>query len=85
MRNRILVFLLIPLIGLGQNSYNMDLLGTYEWPSEGNDIWGWFDPATGEEYALVGLNDGFACVNVTVPTNPIQEFYISDVSSTWRM
>ena len=84
MRNRILVFLLIPLIGLGQNSYNMDLLGTYEWPSEGNDIWGWFDPATGEEYALVGLNDGFACVNVTVPTNPIQEFYISDVSSTWR-
>ena len=26
----------------------------------------------------------FSCVNVTVPSNPIQEFYISDVNSTWR-
>ena len=84
MKIKLFVLLIIPFIGIGQNSYNMTLLGTYEWASEGNDIWGWSDPITQEEYALVGLNDGFACVNVTVPSNPVEEFYISDLNSTWR-
>jgi choice-of-anchor B domain-containing protein len=35
-----------------------------------NDIWGWTDPATGREYALVGRMDGTAFVDVTDPTNP---------------
>ena len=26
----------------------------------------------------------FACVNVSNPSNPIEEFYIPDVNSTWR-
>ena len=63
----------------------MTLLGSYEWPTtEGSDIWGWVDPVTEDEYALVGLNDGFSCVNVTDPSNPVEEFYISDLNSTWR-
>ncbi|MEQ8583075.1 MAG: choice-of-anchor B family protein [Marinoscillum sp.] len=36
-----------------------------------NDIWGWTDPDSGSEYALVGLVDGVAFVDVTVPTNPL--------------
>ena len=69
----------------GQSSYNLNLLGTYDWNfTEGNDIWGWVDPQTEEEYALVGLVDGFSCVNVTNPANPIEEFFIPDLSSTWR-
>ena len=68
-----------------QNSYNLSLLGTFEWSStEGSDIWGWADPTDGSEYALVGLNDGFSVVNVTNPTNPTEMFYISDLNSTWR-
>ncbi|MDC0204705.1 choice-of-anchor B family protein, partial [Flavobacteriales bacterium] len=47
-------------------------------------IWGWVNPNNGTEYALVGLNDGFACVNLSNPANPIQEFYIPDINSTWR-
>jgi choice-of-anchor B domain-containing protein len=63
----------------------MSLLGTYEWQlTEGNDIWGWVDPVSLNEYALVGLNDGFSCVNVSDPTNPIEEFYIPDMNTTWR-
>ena len=31
----------------------------------GNDIWGWTDPSTGSEYALVGLDDGTAFVDIT--------------------
>ena len=69
----------------GQSSYNLNLLGTYDWNfTEGNDIWGWVDPQTEEEYALVGLVDGFSCVNVSNPANPIEEFFIPDLSSTWR-
>ena len=68
-----------------QNSYNLSLLGSFEWSStEGSDIWGWADPTDGSEYALVGLNDGFSVVNVTNPTNPTEMFYISDLNSTWR-
>ena len=84
MRKIIYLLLISPFFLFGQGSYNMTLLGSYEWPStEGNDIWGWVDPS-GNEYALVGLVDGFACVNVTNPSNLIEEFYISDISSTWR-
>ena len=36
-----------------------------------NDIWGWTDPATGQEYALLGLEDGTAFVDITEPTNPV--------------
>ena len=35
-----------------------------------NDIWGWEDPGTGVEYALVGMNSGTSFVDVSDPTNP---------------
>jgi len=36
-----------------------------------NDIWGWIDPQTGREYALVGLTDGISIVDVTNPVMPV--------------
>ena len=36
-----------------------------------NDIWGWTDPKTGTEYALVGRTDGTAFVDVSDPTSPV--------------
>ena len=63
---------------------NMNLLGTYDYPTtQGNDIWGWVD-GNDEEYALVGLRSGFSVVNVTNPSSPIEEFFIPDINSTWR-
>ena len=38
---------------------------------EGNDIWGWTDPSTGDEYALMGLTNGTAFVKITDPVNPV--------------
>lgn len=35
-----------------------------------NDIWGWTDPETGREWALVGRTDGTSFVDVTDPSNP---------------
>jgi len=36
-----------------------------------NDVWGWTDPETGREYALVGRMDATVFVDVTNPSNPV--------------
>ena len=36
-----------------------------------NDIWGWTDPETERDYALVGRMDGTSFVDVTDPSNPV--------------
>ncbi|MEL6717924.1 MAG: choice-of-anchor B family protein [Bacteroidota bacterium] len=53
---------------------------------DGNDIWGWTDPMTGKEYALVGLNNGTAFVDVSDPTNPIRlgNLPTNSSNSSWR-
>ena len=55
-------------------------------PSRGNDIWGWTDPQTGREYALVGLTNGTAFVDVTEPTAPVYlgKLPTATDASTWR-
>jgi len=35
-----------------------------------NDVWGWVDPQTQREYALVGLYEGTSFVDVTDPSDP---------------
>ena len=39
--------------------------------SGGNDSWGWTDPQDGTEYALVGLDNGTAFIDISDPVNPI--------------
>ncbi|KAJ3086705.1 hypothetical protein HK102_012670 [Quaeritorhiza haematococci] len=54
---------------------------------QGNDIWGWTDPLTNREYAIVGAFDGTAFVDVTVPTKPRFLGRLPSASSTpsnWR-
>lgn len=46
-----------------------------------NDNWGWTDPETGREYALVGRNDGTSFVDITDPMNPV---LIGDLPKTPR-
>ena len=53
-----------------------------------NDIWGWTDPESGREYALVGRIDGTSFVDVTDPTRPV---YLGNLPlhegarpATWR-
>ena len=36
-----------------------------------NDLWGWTDPETGKEYALVGRTDGTAFVDISDPYHPV--------------
>ncbi|HEX6022853.1 MAG TPA: choice-of-anchor B family protein [Solirubrobacter sp.] len=37
----------------------------------GNDMWGWKDPLTRREYALVGKTNGTAFVDITQPRKPV--------------
>jgi len=37
----------------------------------GNDIWGWSDPVTGDDYALMGGIEGTAAVRITDPLQPV--------------
>ncbi|MEQ8548563.1 MAG: choice-of-anchor B family protein [Cyclobacteriaceae bacterium] len=45
-----------------------DLLGV---DKDLNDLWGWEDPESSKEYAIVGLTDGVTFVDVTDPVQPI--------------
>ena len=36
-----------------------------------NDVWGWTDPETNRDYAIVGRMDGTSFVDVTDPVNPV--------------
>ena len=51
-----------------------------------NDIWGWEDPETGVEYALVGMNSGTSFVDISDGLNPRVVGFLPTATnnSTWR-
>ncbi|MDQ4040611.1 MAG: choice-of-anchor B family protein [Actinomycetota bacterium] len=55
--------------------HNVDLESFVPLPmlggATGNDIWGWTDPQTGREYALMGTSNSTGFVDVTDPRNPV--------------
>ena len=51
----------LPLSGLGASAAQGDFM---------NDMWGWTDPSTNTEYALVGRRDGITFVNLSDPERP---------------
>ncbi len=52
----------------------------------GNDIWGWTDPMDGKEYALMGLTNGTAFIDISDPRAPVNLGYLPTATgvSTWR-
>ncbi|QIE59613.1 choice-of-anchor B family protein [Rasiella rasia] len=65
-----------------QSSFDLSVLSA----GAGNDSWGWTDPSNGDEYAIVGLDNGTVFIDVSNPTNPV---YLGKLpthtsSSTWR-
>jgi choice-of-anchor B domain-containing protein len=80
--------------GMAGDTYpcsNVDLLAYLPRSSIGggnntSDLWGWTDPQSGREYALVGRSNGTAFVDVSDPIHPL---YLGDlptetVESSWR-
>ncbi len=54
--------------------------------ASGNDSWGWTDTTTGKEYALMGLNNGTAFIDISDPINPIYlgKLPTATSDSPWR-
>ncbi len=69
---------------------NVDLLAFLPVASmggvEGNDLWGWTDPVSGREWALMGLTNGTTFVDVTDPEAPVVVAFLPTQTSvsTWR-
>ena len=53
---------------------------------DGNDIWGWTDATSGKEYALMGLNNGTAFIDISDSENLIYlgKLPTATFSSSWR-
>ncbi|MDB4534110.1 choice-of-anchor B family protein [Vicingaceae bacterium] len=64
---------------------NINLVGQLTFPSHGDvsDIWGHVDGA-GNEYALVGLQDGTSIVDISTPTAPVESFFSTGAITIWR-
>lgn len=52
----------------------------------GNDSWGWTDPENGDEYAIMGLDNGTAFIDITDPVNPVYlgKLPTATSNSIWR-
>ena len=53
-------------------------------PALANDIWGFVDLNTEREYALIGLYNGTAVVDVTDPAAPFEVGFVAGAGSLWR-
>ena len=53
-------------------------------PTSANDIWGFVDLNDNKEYAIIGLRNGTAVVDVSDPENPVEIGTIPGPESTWR-
>ena len=67
-----------------------DLLGSISLSefgaTAGNDVWGWTDPSTNKEYALMGLDNGTAFVDISDTENLVYlgKLPSATSSSSWR-
>ncbi len=87
-KKAICAFGLIPVLTAGifsfSNAQNKNIVMRSNIPYNVlSNIWGYVD-TTGQEYALVGANNGLSVVNVNNPTAPFKRFFIPGPTSNWR-
>ena len=75
------IILLCIITSYGQ--LNVTEAGKYSYSETLSDIWGYADE-DGNEYALVGVYNGFSIVDVTDPSELEEVFFESGVMSIWR-
>jgi len=54
--------------------------------TQGNDSWGWTDPSTGKEYAIIATNANTSFIDISTSNNPIVlgNLPTATVNSSWR-
>ena len=82
-------FLLLHVIICGQNMpLNVQQVAhvptaSFQVPTDLSDIWGWVD-SQGNEYALVGTNEGTSIFSLANPSQPVEVFFEQGMNSIWR-
>lgn len=72
------------------NGYDLvskvDLIDLDEPGTSGNDCWGWTDPATGKEYALMCTTSRVSFIDISTPNEPKVLGFLPThtVNSSWR-
>lgn len=70
-----------------QSQVTFSQMGGNNFTTEGSSCWGWTDPLTGREYALMGCSTHLAFVDITDPVNPVYKGKMNGTnnsSSLWR-
>ncbi len=78
----------------GYPCLNFDLMARVDFPqmggtssTQGNDCWGWTDPLTGKEYAIMGCTSHTAFIDISNPAAPVYKGKVNsrnNISSPWR-
>ncbi|MCB0561144.1 MAG: choice-of-anchor B family protein [Phaeodactylibacter sp.] len=84
MKKTILLLLFAAVCQFANAQLNMTLLSQVDYSQNLNDIWGWADPETGIEYALVGLRNGTSIVSLENPSDAQEVAFVPGPNSTWR-
>ena len=78
------------ILGISYKCKNYDLISLVSLEtmdaSRANDSWGWTDPISGKEFALIGLDNGTGFVDISDPVNPVYlgKLPTQTISSIWR-
>ena len=87
MRQILIIFFLLLTANFSFSQLNMTELGALDIPeihdTHLNDIWGYVDEF-GNEYALVGTEDGVSIVDVSDPAAPVEVSWTPGLHSIWR-
>jgi choice-of-anchor B domain-containing protein len=83
MKRIYILFLFIALTAHSFAQNDVEMLGQLSYNQELSDIWGYVDE-DGNEYALVGVYNGFSVVDVTNPASPEEVHFIPGPQSIWR-
>ncbi len=75
------VIMALPLFA--QDSLAVNKLGRLTYAQDLNDVWGYAD-SNGDEYALVGVRNGFSVVDISNPSNPTEVMFEPGAFSVWR-
>ncbi len=74
-----------PATAPAQTSLNCNLLAHVDsLPGSNASCWGYVDPNTGKEYAILGNQNGTAIYNIETPSAPVLTGFIPGLSSSWR-
>ncbi len=78
-----IVLLTVSLNGYTQD-YNLSLLGKLTYPIAELSNLSTYADSLGNEYAMVGTENGLSIVDITTPSAPVQKFLIPGNNSIWR-